>query len=63
MRLARLPTRDEHGFGFKSGGFSAFLWIWIGYYKFCLTGFDNLVFNFFAIFSAVLELYITAFNQ
>jgi len=34
-----LLTRDEHGFGFKSGAFSAFSWIWIGFYKFCLTGF------------------------
>jgi len=35
-----IRDRNEHGSGFKSGGFSAFSWIWIGFgfYKFCLTG-------------------------
>jgi len=48
-------SRDEHGFGFKSGGFSNLWCIWIGFQfdKSCLTGlgfgFDNLVWNFFGI--------------
>jgi len=55
-------ARNEHGFGFKSGGFSNLWWIWIGLKTFCLTrfGFDNLVWNFFATVSSVLvhsELY------
>jgi len=57
--FALFCTKGEHGFGFKSGGFLTFSWIWFGFCKFCFTGFgfgfDNLVLNFFATFSAVLR--------
>ena len=54
-------SRDEHGFGFKSRGFSNLWCIWIAFQfdKSCLTGlgfgFDNFVWNFFATVSSVLE--------
>jgi len=43
LLVNRIPTlvcgRDEHGFGFKSGGFSTLWWIWIGFafykYQWC----------------------------
>ena len=62
--ISDLVNRDEHGFGFKSGGLSKLwsIWVGFGFSKFCLTGFriDNIVWDFFATVSFVSELYITA---
>ena len=64
LRPLLLDFSEKEGFGKKSGGFSAFWWIW--FYKIMLyriwIGFDNLVLNFFATFSFVSELSITAFH-